>query len=145
MMQGWYGDEYLILFRETAAQFEAAYSLSDYLPGYTLLGLKGWDDFIVQEASGACFTVPTVPLSSEYLESYVIPSSRGEQTPDDRGWPPLDDQGRAKIKWYLQPVFFGGDPRPGDNLTWVTLEEHAELVRWWNRLRREVEHKAREK
>ena len=107
------------------------------MPGYTLVGLKGWDDFIVRDLSGAALTVPTVPLSSEYLEPYDVPSGSGERT-SDGGLPPLDGQGRGKIKWYVKPLIFGGDPSLGENLIWVTLEEHAELVRWWNRLRREL-------
>jgi hypothetical protein len=142
MMEGWYGDQYITLFGEAAPKLEAAYALPDYLPGYRLVGLEGWDDFIVRDATGACFTVPTVPLLSEYLDSFDIPSGPGERTPDGGGFPPLDDRGRGKIKWYIQPIVFGGDPGLGDNLTWVTLEQHAELVRWWNQKYREVAPKA---
>jgi hypothetical protein len=138
MVEGWYGDEYIALFGEAAPKLEAAYALPDYLPGYRLVGLKGWDDFIVRDSTGAWFTVPTVPLSSEHLESYGVPDGLGERIPEEGGLPPFDEQGRRKIKWYIQPIVFGGDPGHGDNLTWVTLEQHAELVRWWNRKYREL-------
>jgi hypothetical protein len=36
------------------------------------------------------------------------------------------------MKWYIQPLFFGGDPLSEENVTWVSHTEHAELVRWWN-------------
>jgi hypothetical protein len=43
-----------------------------------------------------------------------------------------DDRFAGKIKWYVTPLVFGGDPKIGDNLVWVSHEEHAQLVRWWN-------------
>jgi hypothetical protein len=36
----------------------------------------------------------------------------------------------GKIKWYIKPIVFDGDPNPGENLTWVNHEKHAQLVRW---------------
>lgn len=38
----------------------------------------------------------------------------------------------GKIKWYVQPIVFGGDPQMGNNVIWVGHEEHAKLVKWWN-------------
>ena len=40
----------------------------------------------------------------------------------------------GRIKWYVKPLVFGGDPELGDNVIWVTQEDHVSLVRWWNRL-----------
>jgi hypothetical protein len=36
------------------------------------------------------------------------------------------------VKWYTKPVVFGGDPLDQENTIWVTLEEHVQLVKWWN-------------
>lgn len=49
-----------------------------------------------------------------------------------------DDRLAGKIKWYIKPVIFGGDPQIGDNLMWVSHEEHAQLVRWWNKYYRDL-------
>jgi hypothetical protein len=49
-----------------------------------------------------------------------------------------DSRFTGRIKWYIKPVVFGGDPNPGENVTWVTHEQHAELVAWWNRKYREA-------
>jgi hypothetical protein len=38
---------------------------------------------------------------------------------------------------------FGGDPTLGDNVTWVTLTQHTELVQWWNQKYRELAPHAR--
>jgi hypothetical protein len=39
----------------------------------------------------------------------------------------------GRIKWYTKPIVFGGDPGPGENLSWVDHELHARLVQYWNR------------
>jgi hypothetical protein len=49
-----------------------------------------------------------------------------------------DDRFIGKIKWYMQPIIFGGDPNAGSNMTWVDLPNHQKLVRWWNDKYREL-------
>jgi hypothetical protein len=123
--EGWYGDDYLILFDATeVASASDRYGVSQLLPGYQVLGLCGWDDFIVRDSEGRTYSVPTVPISLQYLSPYQIPASSSRLT--------LDDRFAGKIKWYVQPVVFGGDPKLGKNVIWVSHEQHAEIVRWWN-------------
>lgn len=51
MNECWQNDDYLILFTEDES-LAAAKAYSDHhLPGYTLLGRRGWDDFIVINSS----------------------------------------------------------------------------------------------
>ena len=38
-----------------------------------------------------------------------------------------------RIKWYVQPILFGGDPSAEDNIRWMPMDEHAEIVKWWNK------------
>ncbi len=123
MTEGWCGDDYLILFEQDALSLEQAYGLTAALPGYHLVGLRGWDDFIVEDGAGARFTVPTVPLLARYLKPYTIPKTKPE--PDDRIG--------GRIKWYITPIIFGGDPNLGKNVRWVTVDEHAQLVQWWKK------------
>ena len=130
MTEGWYGDDYLVLFEERAAALDQGYGLSVALPGYRLVGLRGWDDFIVEDATGACFTVPTVPIVHQHLAPFTVPTSPLR--------PEADVKVRGRIKWYVTPIVFGGDPKIGDNLTWITLEEHVQLVAWWNKKYHEV-------
>jgi hypothetical protein len=75
VQEGWYGEDYLILYDgpESTAASER-YGVAQSLPHYRLVGLSGWDDFIVKDPSGALFTVPTVPLDTDFLES--LPRSR---------------------------------------------------------------------
>jgi hypothetical protein len=63
MKEGWVGDVYLILFGESeVANLSELYGFSEMLPGYQVLGLRGWDDFIVQDSEGRTCFIPTVPL-----------------------------------------------------------------------------------
>ena len=130
MTEGWYGDDYLVLFEENAPTLERAYGLTTALPGYGLVGLRGWDDFIVEDTTGACFTVPTVPLLPEYLKPFTLPPNQPS--------PEVDAKVQGRIKWYITPIVLGGDPGLGENVTWVTVEEHVQLVNWWNKKYRDV-------
>jgi hypothetical protein len=134
MKEGWIGDDYLILFDESEiATTDKLYAVSEMLPGYHALGLRGWDDFIVRDSQGTIFSLPTIPLDPQYLASYIVPELPKDFSPDPRF--------TGRIKWYVKPVVFGGDPAQEENTTWVSLEEHARLVRWWNDLYRSTRNK----
>jgi hypothetical protein len=130
MIEGWNGDNYLVLFsgEETQSASER-YGTAALLPGYRIVGLCGWDDFIVQGENGDTFTLPTVPCDFEELARFQVPGAH-ELVPDDRF--------AGKIKWYITPIKFGGDPTASENMTWLTLAKHADAVRWWNTLYRDV-------
>ena len=131
MREGWYGDEYLILFDESEAlSASERYDTTQLLPGYRVVGLRGWDDFILQDSNGATYTVPTLPAIPAYLEPYGLPPTGSALI--------LDDRCQNKIKWYVKPVVFGGDPHLGDNVKWVSHKEHAQLVKWWHGVYRSV-------
>jgi len=62
MNEGWLGDDYLILFDEAeVAAPSDRYGISQLLPGYQVLGLRGWDDFILRDSARQIYSVPTVP------------------------------------------------------------------------------------
>ena len=124
MNEGWQNDDYLVLFTQDES-FAAmnAYRFDQYLPGYTLIGLRGWDDFIVISPSGLVFTVPTLPLAAAHAVPFSLPQQISLE---------LDERFTGKIKWYLKPLVFGGDPTDQMNIAWVTHEQHAELVIGWN-------------
>jgi hypothetical protein len=131
MTEGWHNQDYLILFdEESIADVSRRYGIGTYMAGHEIVGLRGWDDFIVRDNLGSLFTVPTVPLDAEYLEPLGCSIDQRQIQRDERFL--------GKIKWYVHPIVFGGDPACEDNMTWVGLEEHIELVRWWNRKYKEV-------
>jgi hypothetical protein len=69
-------------------------------------------------------------MDSGFLSRYVLPEAESRMVPDERFL--------GKIKWYVQPIVFGGDPNIGMNVIWVNHEEHAQAVTWWNDLYRSV-------
>jgi len=127
MQEGWYEDTYWTLFEREEA---AAYAIVEFLPGYRLVGLRDWDDLIVEAPSGGLCAVPAVPIDTALLESVgdLPPASALVAEPELRG----------RVKWYVQPLVFGGSPDADENLAWITLPEHAQLVRWWNQKYREI-------
>ncbi len=125
MIEGWHHDDYLVLFgEEELATASERYRIAQWLPGFTVVGLRGWDDFIVRDQEGRHFTVPTVPADPEHLVPFGTPARGADLRHDPRF--------TGRIKWYIKPVALGGDPQLGENLTWVDHEQHAQLVCWWN-------------
>ena len=62
MIEGWNGADYLILFDEgEISPVSDRYAISCSLPGFQVIGLRGWDDFIVRDSAGHIYCVPTVP------------------------------------------------------------------------------------
>jgi len=69
-------------------------------------------------------------MDSGFLSPYVLPEAESSLVPDERFL--------GKIKWYVQPIVFGGAPNVEKNVIWVNHEEHAQAVTWWNDLYRSV-------
>ena len=132
MIQGWHNDDYLILFDEQdeASSIRDRYAIATVFPDFTLVGLTGWDDFILLDASGKLFTAPTVPLVREQLRPLTCEIDTTKLRPDPR----FTD----RIKWYIQPLVFGGDPSSRQNMAWLSLDQHTEAVKWWNNKYREL-------
>ncbi|MEM7018467.1 MAG: hypothetical protein AAF512_14135 [Pseudomonadota bacterium] len=115
----------MILFDDVESQkMTAGYGTWRYLPEFSIVALIGWDDFILRSQSGGLFRVPTLPLSKEYLSEYVSIPQPSNLIPDEKF---VD-----KIKWYIKPIVFGGASEAEENIEWVNLQTHQELVRWWN-------------
>jgi hypothetical protein len=125
MREGWHNDDYLVLFDE--GEISAAsnrYAISVSLPGYAVIGLRGWDDFVVRDTAGRTYTVPSVAPDVQHLLPFIPPDQQTTLESDDRFV--------GKIKWYVKPILFGGSPDLGENVTWVNHEQHGQLVQWWN-------------
>jgi hypothetical protein len=123
MLEGWHDDEYIILFEgDEALAIANACEFNAMLPDFSVLGLRSWQDFIVRDQAGATFTIPSVPLDTRYIASFYLPDPSELQP---------DAQLVGKIKWLVKPLEFGGSPEAEDNVSWVTHQQHGELVRWW--------------
>lgn len=125
LIEGWHRGDYLILFDEAErSTFSARYDIAKYLAGYFVAGLRGWDELIVCGADGRYATVPAVPIRPEHLKPIDLAIDAAQVVSDDRF--------RGKVKWCLKPLILGGDPADDDNMVWVSLDQHADLVKWWN-------------
>jgi hypothetical protein len=130
MTEGWCNDRYLVLFDEDeVAPATSAYLGAGALPGYSVIGLDSWDDLILRDDAGAAFTIPSVPIDAKHLSATSIPN-RSVLAPDSRF--------TGKIKWYVKPLVFGGDPGDNSNITWISHDQHRQIVAWWNEKYREI-------
>jgi hypothetical protein len=132
MTEGWIDNTYYIFFdsiEETAVTL--AYHLGEYLPGFFLTGIKGWDELILRDSSGKHFLIPSLPLDKRFLEQYDFKIDPKKIITDDKL--------TGKIRWYIKPLIFGGDAVSEANILWVNLAKHQELVIFWNDLfRKEI-------
>jgi len=127
MTEGWQGDDYLILFDDAdVVAFSQRYGLASCVPGYEIIGLRGWDDFIVRNRQGELFSIPTVPLDAKYLVPLTLKLDARHLKADDRF--------RGKIKWYVKPIVFSGDASSPSNVAWIAIDQHVDLVNWWNKM-----------
>jgi hypothetical protein len=132
VIEGWHNEEYLILFEDPneASSMSDRYAVATAFPDLTLIGLRNWDDFILCDAAGNLFTVPTVPLIREKLRPLTAKFDAAKLEPDLRY--------ADRIKWYIQPLVFGGSPTAQQNMTWLSFEQHTAAVKWWNDKYREL-------
>jgi hypothetical protein len=125
MREGWYEDDYLLLFDpDEVPSVSARYEIARWLPAYSVIGLRSWEALLVQDAAGGKFSVPCVPISNAHLTSVTAPPSDAVLAADARL--------SGKIMWRLTPIAFGGSPTDEANVHWVTPEQHAQLVVFWN-------------
>ncbi len=125
MIDGWHGNDYVVLFDAAeATALSARYGIGKHLAGYTIAGLLGWDDFIVKNNDGRYWTVPTLPCSAKHLAPLKLAIDAERMVADERL--------RGKVKWYTKPLVLGGSATDESNAIWVTLDQHVELVKWWN-------------
>ena len=89
---------------------------------------------LVRDSAGRTFSTPTVPPHLEHPSLFAIPELRNDLQPDARF--------RGEIRWYGKPIVFGSDAAIGENMKWISLEQDAQLVLWWNDLYRSVKNRS---
>ena len=126
MKEGWSSNgDYFILFDEAEKpEVSQRYQLPDVLPGFEVLGLRGWEEFLVRRSDGRVFAVPVIPLTPAHMVPAELPPENLALEAD----PGL----AGRIKWYINPLILGGDATNTENVLWVSHQQHGELVKWWN-------------
>lgn len=129
MQEGWLGDDYYVLFSPEEQRSATRNKVQTFFPDFSVVGIVGWDDLLLQDHSGATCRSPAVPMEAKYLCPFSLPAGL-ELQPDSRF--------TGKIKWYTTPIVFGGSPNDKGNMVWVTHEQHRQVVAWWNEKYREL-------
>jgi hypothetical protein len=125
MTYGWYNDIHYNLFSPDEVDiYLKKNALQKYFSSYQLVGLVGWDDFLLKQ-NNSYYTIPTVPIDFKYLSEFDFNLNIDELKNDKN----ITD----KIKWYIKPLIFGGDPKLGENIQFIDLGTHAELIAFWNK------------
>ena len=127
MKEGWYNDDYWMMCedQQESEHLTTLYGIRKYIPDYFIVGLKGWDYFILCDRNSHYFTVPTLPVNHKEIKAFHLPEPMRLES---------DDKLTKKIKWYVKPIAFGGDPSSDENIAWLTTEEHSDCVKWWNQI-----------
>jgi len=132
MTEGWNKEQYFILADSLneSKKLTELYGISESIPEFIIVGLLGWDDFILCNKNDEYYRVPTVPAIKENLEPFTFPESpmKLESSP----------KYQKRIKWYIKPIVFGGSPEDPENMRWISIEEHSKLVKFWNNTYREI-------
>jgi len=123
MKHFWVDDIHYNLFEEEEHLLISKYKIDLYISGYKLIGLIGWDEFLL-EKDKKYFKVPTVPIDINNLEEISDICKLNELTNKESIY--------DKIKWYTKPIVFGGNPKDEKNIIWVDIEQHIKLVTFWN-------------
>jgi len=124
MNEGWQNDDHLIVLTEDESAIAmTAYNFDGSIPGYPVIGLKGWDEFIVIGPSSDAHVVPTVLLDAYQAAPYALPQEISLQS---------DSRFAGKIKWHLKPLVVGGSALDETNVAWISHAQRAEVDRWWN-------------
>jgi hypothetical protein len=137
--EGISGEHYVILWKaEELIRFNREYEIEKYAPGIFLFGSNGGGEaygFDTQDPSMPVVRVPFVGMDRCYAEPVT---QGGEPLPVPDGATASADHRRGKELFEIKPVILGGDPVDPANKTWLTREQHFELVRFWNKVIRDL-------
>ncbi len=147
--EGFAGETYIVLWRaEELADFNREYEVDQYAPGILLIGSNGGGEAFGFDTHDAAMPVVRVPFVGMDRQLAIavgdsFSSSLGElakvKVSDSKKAAELPgEKYRGMELFEVKPVILSGDPVDPQNKIWVTRQQHFELVRFWNRLIRDV-------
>ena len=74
----------LIFDEQDVARASEQSGIGRYLPGFVIIGLSAWDDFLVRDVHQSLFVVPTLPMAERYLRPVAAPVGREQLERDAR-------------------------------------------------------------
>jgi hypothetical protein len=126
MVQGWNNSNYLFLVenKDESFEFTIKYKFNEFLPEFQFVGILNWDEFLVADSNSKHYVIPTIPLDVKYLTPIPDFDQEFNLIPDQKLF--------NLIRWHVMPVVFGGDPTSEENIKWIDLDQHVDVVIWWN-------------
>ena len=145
--EGFIGEEFYRLYSvEQLLSLNPAYGVDEFMPGFVLIGSNGGGESYLLDARhtpAPVFRIPFIPMIEAYGSQMALSVSVWQQglaaispamsiihTPSSRTF--------GKEIHEINPIVFGGSPTDPKNRALVPLEQHAEIVVWWNRTFRRV-------
>ena len=142
--EGFVGEIYLRLYRllELPA-LNQAYEVGRYLPGYTMFGSTGGGEgYFVEHKHGTLLRIPMIPMLLEFSEvvgrslpEFLKTAASGKRRLE------ADTDTIGLELHEIKPIVFGGDPEDPQNKTLLSPPKHAEAVRHWNQIFRDLRSK----
>lgn len=139
--EGFLGKQYLRLYRfQELISLNQAYDIPNYNVELFVFGSDGYGDaFAFCIGGNEIVRIPLIPIPTEKAEvvsrsfaSFIHKLSISGPTPA------MDESAVGQEVHLIQPLCFGGDFRDPKNIVRVAPRKHAELVRYWNKLYREL-------
>jgi hypothetical protein len=140
--EGFIGEHYLILWKaEELSEFNDAYEVSKYAPGFFMFGSTGGGEGFVFDTRASPYRVMRVPFIGMSLDygirlagSFNKLLKSMHKTTDDSSEPVSAPMSRGKEIFDIKPVLLGGSPTDLENKVILTREQHMEAVRFWNKV-----------
>ncbi len=140
--EGFIGHSYFRLYSvEQLLSLNQAYQVSSFAPGLVVFGSDGGGEafgFDIRQKPLEIVQIPFIPMDFQYAEalgrSFLEFLHALEGVADGDGPPKINREAIGKEVHDIQPIVFGGSPTDRKNKALVTLEEHAELCVFWNRI-----------
>lgn len=140
--EGFLGRQYLRLYRlEELRHLNEAYQISLCRPDLVVFASDGYGEgFAFYKGSSQLLNIPLIPIPviNENIDSVAPDFNAFAQANLSEPAAALSQHPVGQELHLKQPLCFGGDWNDEKNLVWVTPPQHAELVRYWNRIYRDV-------
>src|SRR4051812_12487051 len=147
--EGFVGQSYFRLYPvENLAKLNAAFGVQEFAPGLVIFGSNGGGEafaFDMRTSAPGVVQLPFIPMAYEYIierspsfADFLVRMARPDPG-DHRTLPThINPDTLGKEIHEITPIVFGGSPTDPANKAYLTTEQYAEYVVWWNRTYRNV-------
>jgi len=146
--EGFIGKAYLRFYSaDGILEVNQAYAVAEYLPGFLLIASNTIGDAICFRPpfmEGRVVQVPFIPLRLDYAErvessfsDFIARLAASRVGARSLSTSDINPAVIGKEIFQRHPIVLGGSPTDPNNRDLVSVEEHPELVRYWNNVFRQ--------